>query len=740
MAKSRLHHQREERLAKIEQLKTLGIQPYPAQSQKDISNDQLLHDFETHQGKEYSLTGRLLSIREHGKVAFADLEDQSGRVQLFIRSDVLSPTSQEQQTIGFDHLALVDPGDFVQARGEVTKTKTGQVSLLVKDLKILTKTLRPLPNIREEITDHEFKFRRRYLDLALNPDRRALFERKAKFWQANREFLQNKGFIEVETPVLEHVTGGADARPFVTHMNALDQDFYLRISTELYQKRLIGGGFEKIFTIGPNFRNEGLSDEHLTEYYQTEWYWAYADYEDNMRLTEEMFRYIAKEVYGKTIFTTRGHTFDLDHDWERISYPDVIKERLGIDIFESSEAEMSQVIKDHGVELSGAVNRNRLIDNCWKLIRKDISGPAFLINEPAFMSPLSKSRVSNPKLTERYHAIIAGSELANGYSELNNPLEQLDRFRDQQSQRDAGDDEAQMMDIDFVEMLEYGMPPTSGHGHSERVFWFFEDITAREGTLFPALRHKHETVTKQIYGLTDPVKSKPKKGDSILTLSKLFTDKYPSATVGYAILEGLEISQSSPELEKEKQIFLKSYSDLDTEKLGKYPEIISYRQMYKQMGIDWHSRRPSPEALLRRVALGKDIYSINTCVDAYNLIVMNNRVSVGAFDLDRLQLPVELTIGTGNEQILLLGDDEVTQIQPGEVFYQDQKGPYNLDYNYRDAQRTKVTEATKNIWINVEGVYDISEELVRETLNQTIDIVQKYCGGTVVDKDILRAS
>lgn len=501
MSKTRLHHQREERLAKVAALKELGIEAYPAQACKDKSNQVVVDEFEKYQGQSLTLTGRLMSMREHGKVAFADLEDQSGRIQLFIKQDTLAPTNKDLQCLGFEHLSLVDPGDYVQASGEVVRTKTGQISLMVAQLKLLTKSLRPLPSTREEITDSEFQFRRRYLDLTLNPVRREMFERKAKFWQVNRQFLQDRGFLEVETPVLEHVTGGADARPFVTHMNTLDQDFYLRISTELYQKRLIGGGFEKIFTVGPNFRNEGLSDEHLTEYTQIEWYWAYADYEANMSLVEEMFKHIAREVYGKCEFTTRGHTFNLDQPWERISYPDVIKDKLGIDIFSDTDEKMLEVIRGRQVKLDGAINRNRLIDNLWKLIRKEISGPAFLINEPAFMSPLSKSKLSDPRLTERFHVIIAGSELGNGYSELNNPVEQLDRFRDQQAARDAGDDEAQMLDIDFVEMLEYGMPPTSGYGHSERLFWYLEDITARQGTLFPALRHKIDEVTKQIYSI-----------------------------------------------------------------------------------------------------------------------------------------------------------------------------------------------------------------------------------------------
>jgi lysyl-tRNA synthetase class 2 len=253
--------------------------------------------------------------------------------------------------------------------------------------------------------------------------------------------------------------------------------------------------YEKIFTLGPNFRNEGIDDEHLQEYYQVEWYWAYADYRDNMELVKEMFRHIAQEVYGMTKFTAHCHTFDLEDEWQEIDYAETIKEKIDIDIFKDDEEKMMAVVKDHGVEMEVEWNRYRLIDNLWKIIRKDIAGPAFLINEPKFMSPLSKSKPDNPELTERFHIILAGS----GYTELNDPTDQYQRFLEQQKARESGDDEAQMMDIDFVEMLEYGMPPTSGYGHSERLFWFFEGLTAREATLFPQMKHRYDENVKDIY-------------------------------------------------------------------------------------------------------------------------------------------------------------------------------------------------------------------------------------------------
>jgi len=487
--------QRNQRLENLKKLRDLGIDPYPAVSKKEYEHAVVHDTFDELKGKTTTLAGRLMNIREHGKLIFGDLQDQSGNIQIALKEDILKK-DLKNSLLGWDELKLIDIGDFIQVKGEIDKTSQGEITLFVKELVILTKSIRPLPN---KLEDKEQQFRRRYIDLVVNTDRRSVFERKAAFWKANRNFMESQGFMEVETPVMEHVTGGADATPFTTHHNALDQDFYLRISTELYQKRLVGGGFEKIFTVGPNFRNEGLSDEHLQEFYQIEWYWAYANYQDNMKMLKKMLRDIALKVYGRTKFSSRNHEFDLADEWKEIDYATSIKKRFDVDIFEDSDEKMQEAIKKEGVKLTGAINRNRLIDNLWKVIRRDISGPAFLINEPAFMSPLAKAKTEDKRLTERFHILLAGSELGNGYSEINDPQYQLDQFLGQQNLREKGDDEAQMLDIDYVEMLEYGMPPTSGYAHSERLFWFLEGVTAREGTLFPQMRHEVDTSTELIY-------------------------------------------------------------------------------------------------------------------------------------------------------------------------------------------------------------------------------------------------
>ncbi len=493
--RSDLVGQRKVRLEKIEKLKKLGINPYPAKSNREYEIGRILNEFDSFNGKQVCLAGRIMAWRTHGKLIFLDIKDQTGTIQVMIKKDSLEGDLKNEY-LDWDNLELLDLADFVEVVGEIGKSKTGQISIFAKKIRLLTKALRPIPR---KLNSKEQKFRRRYLDLIINEDRLRMFERKAKFWEVQREFLKKEGFMEVEVPVLEPVTGGADAKPFITHHNALNQDFFLRISTELYQKRLIGGGYEKVYTLGPNFRNEGMDDEHLQEYYQLEWYWAYANFRDNMGLVKRIFLEIAEKVYGKTKFTTRGHTFDLSDEWKEIDYTQVIKDTFDVDIFNDSDEKILEVVKRNNIELEGDINRNRLIDNLWKVIRAGISGPAFLINQPKFISPLAKSHADKPELTERFQVIIAGSELGNGYSEINDPVDQLERFLEQQELRDSGDDEAQMLDIDFVEMLEYGMPPTSGYGQSERIFWFFEDVSGREGTFFPQMRIEIDSTTKKVY-------------------------------------------------------------------------------------------------------------------------------------------------------------------------------------------------------------------------------------------------
>ena len=489
------------RLEKLEKLKKLGIDPYPARTGKNITNSQIVNDFEKYEGKEVTTAGRILSIRSHKNLIFIDLKDASGKVQLYIKQDNIKKPEYKKSEFGFEDMELIDAGDFIEATGNVTKTQRGEISVEPQKLRLLVKTLRPLPDQWDGLKDKETRLRRRYLDTNINPEVYNRFLRRAKFWEVHREFFKAQGFNEMNIPVLENIPGGADAKPFVTHMDAIDQDFFLRISQELYLKRLIGCGYEKVYEIGPRFRNEGLSDEHLPEHIAMEMYWAYADWKDGMNFIRKLYEHVLDKVYeGKTKFSIRGYDVDFSNDWQTLDFAEIMKEKYEINVHDTNDKQVAEIMHKHHIR-GDSDNYIRGIDAMWKELRKEIAGPAFLINHPKYLSPLAKTHFDMPHITERFQPIIAGSELGNGWSEDNDPLRQLESFRQQQDLRDAGDEEAQWLDIDFVEMLEYGMAPTFGFGHSERVFWYLEDVPAREGVPFPQLRHEMEESTKKIYGL-----------------------------------------------------------------------------------------------------------------------------------------------------------------------------------------------------------------------------------------------
>lgn len=487
-----LEDYRNERLRKLAEIKELGIDPYPAKSYRSNQISQVLEQFVDFEGKTVTLAGRIVAIRSFGKLAFIKIHDYSGEIQIF-----MTTTDEEfNGLLSTKQIKLLDSGDFIEATGKIGKSQTGEISIFANAVRLLTKTLRPLPG-RDGFTNKEERYRRRYVDMNVNPEVRERMVRRSKFWQATRDFMNSHGFIEINVPVLEHTTGGADAAPFVTHINAYDEDLYLRISHELPLKRLLGGGFEKVYDIGVRFRNEGVDDEHLPEHIAFESYAAYEDYEDGMALYEEMIKYIAKETWGTLKFKLGEFDIDLDQPWPRIKYADLLKQHFNLDVFNCDRAQVIAILKANGVEVNENTTLNHLIDGVWKLIRKKSAGPFWLIEEPLSLSPLAKVVPENPLVTQRFHPIIAGTEMGNGYSELNDPLDQLARFNEQQAARDAGDDEAQMLDADFVEMLEYGMPPACGWGNSERVFWLLEGVSGREGVPFPLMKRRNNDNIKE---------------------------------------------------------------------------------------------------------------------------------------------------------------------------------------------------------------------------------------------------
>ncbi len=490
---------RDERLRKLDELKQLGVNSYPATAKRTQDTQHLITEFAELEGSVVTTVGRIVSIRKFGKIAFIVIKDDGDEFQLVWRHDDKAKADRGNSELLLGDIGLLDSGDFIEATGTVMKTQTGEKSVEIKQLRILTKSLRPLPTSQDGFTNKEERLRRRYVDMNVNEHVRQRYIRRSKFWQATRDFLNDNGFIEINTPVLEHTTGGADATPFVTHMDALDQDFYLRISHELPLKRLIGGGYEKVYDIGPRFRNENYSDEHLPEHIAMEWYWSYADWRDGMKLMTQMYKYVLERTFGTLKFKLDKFEIDLSKEWEEWDYSETIKKKYGIDPMDCTIGEVKKALKDNKLEVEKTENIARGIDKLWKNIRKDVAGPVWLINTPLLISPLAKSNTDNPQTVQRFQPVIAGSELGNGFSELNDPIDQLDRFLEQQKMRDAGDEEAMMLDIDFVEMLEYGMPPTCGWGFSERVFWIFEGVSAREGVPFPQMRAEIDEVTKSIY-------------------------------------------------------------------------------------------------------------------------------------------------------------------------------------------------------------------------------------------------
>ena len=495
-----LQDYRDERLRKLDELKKLGFDTYPADSHRTHHAGDVVARFDELQGQTVTVAGRVVGIRKFGKLAFIVLRDFSGQIQLFLRDGDVETTDASNGVLGIAELPLLDTGDFVEATGDIVKTQTGEISIGVKTLRLLAKSLRPMP---AKLTDKEERMRRRYVDMNVNPDVRQRFVRRSTFWQATRDFLNDHGFIEINIPVLEHTTGGADANPFVTHMDALDQDFYLRISHELPLKRLLGAGYEKVYDIGARFRNEHYSDEHLPEHMAMEWYWAYAAWQDGMQFTQNMVRYIADKTWGRRQFNlANGQQVDLGvdtEDWPQVSFVQLIKDNYDLDVFDCTLEQAVAALQKVGGEVEKIDNRSRVIDKLWKKIRTTLPGPAFLVDIPTFLQPLAKTQPGDARLTQQFNLILGGTEACKAYSELNDPIDQLNRFVEQQNMRDAGDSEAMMLDIDFVEMLEYGMPPACGYGHSERLFWMLEGVTAREGVVFPQLRAEIDTVTREVY-------------------------------------------------------------------------------------------------------------------------------------------------------------------------------------------------------------------------------------------------
>ena len=477
---------REEKLKKIIHS---GLNPYPAKTARTHKIEEIIKDFSKlqKQAKEVIIAGRVRTLRGHGGATFFDIEDGSGKIQALLRKNRMGEK-------GYQFFCeLVDIGDFLEVRGTLMKTKTGEKTVEVSDFNFLVKSLLPLPEKWHGLKDIEERYRKRYLDLLFNKEVRKKFELRTQIIKSLREFLENEGFLEVETPILQSIYGGAKARPFKTHLNALDMDLYLRIAPELYLKRLLVGGFEKIYEIGKCFRNEGIDKSHNPDFTMLEFYWAFADYKDMMELTEKMFSFLLKKIFGKLTIEYKGKKIDFKTPWKRIDYFEFFQKETGLNLEDLSKEGLEREAKKLGVEVEKGAQKAEIADKIFKkFCQPKIWNPAFVLYHPLGAFPLAKTFEKNPKKLANFQLVVAGWEIINAFSELNDPQEQRKRFEEQEKLYKKGLEEAQRMDEDFINALECGMPPAAGFGMGiDRLVALLTDShSLREVILFPTMRPK----------------------------------------------------------------------------------------------------------------------------------------------------------------------------------------------------------------------------------------------------------
>ena len=488
---------------KLNALRQLGIDPYPANLYPvSHTSKQVKEQFE--EGKKVTVAGRLMSVRDQGKASFAELQDSEGRIQLYFNRDVICE-GEDKTLYNQVFKKLTDLGDFIGVEGELFTTQVGAKCIRVSTFSFLSKTLRPLPlpkideqgHVFDAFTDPELRYRMRYVDLVVNPQVKEVFVKRTKLFNAMRSFFNNAGYMEVETPVLQSIPGGASARPFITHHNSLDIPLYMRIANELYLKRLIVGGFDGVYEFSKNFRNEGMDRTHNPEFTAMEIYVAYKDYNWMMKFTENLLEYCAIQVNGTTEATFGEHKVNFKAPYARVTMTDAIKQFTGFDISGKTEAELFEAAKSMGIEVDDTMGKGKLIDEIFGAkCEGNFIQPTFITDYPKEMSPLCKSHRDNPELTERFELMVCGKEIANAYSELNDPIDQRERFEAQLALSERGDDEAMFIDQDFLRALEYGMPPTSGLGIGmDRLIMFLtNNASIQEVLFFPQMRPEKKQI------------------------------------------------------------------------------------------------------------------------------------------------------------------------------------------------------------------------------------------------------
>ncbi len=708
---------RQEKIKKIDALKALGIEPYPYSTTFQISSISAVRKLT--QGTDVAVVGRIYSIRAHGGISFADIKDQTGKIQLAFKKDTFPTQTKEL-------LSYLDASDHIEVAGKLFITKAGELTIDVSDFKLLSKALRPIPTKEDSLQDKELRLRKRYLDLLTNPQTKFVFDTRHKIIRGIRQFFETKNLTEVETPILQPLYGGANARPFTTHINALDATAYLRIAPELYLKRLVVGGYEGVYEIARNFRNEGVDQTHFPEFTMLEAYVAYMDYQGMMNLMEELLRYISTQVLKTNMVMVHDKSIDLTGPWLRITMTDLLKEKLNLDIEKENLASLLTFAQKHNLEISEHPTKGELAFLIFdKLITHSLTNPTWVIDYPVEVSPLSKPHRSKLGLTERFELYIGGVELMDGWSELTDPIEQRKRFEAESYRQFDTTETAQPVDEDFLESLEYGLPPFAGVGSGiDRLTMFFTNVwSIQETILFPF---------KKIVS-NDKNPDQPKieySQETNFTIQSELKQALPGIFYAYTEISSLMVKSIDPELENLKQQITTNCQSITNAEIKAIPSIKAYRTIVKTSGSDPDSHLPSPEALLKRVSQKKGLYTVNTAVDAYNLAVIETSIGLGGFDTSTMQYPISLRFAKEGETMNLLGKEGTTQLKLNQIIYADQQKPITMDLNYRDIEETKITTESTSIILFADGAPGLSKQEVLTALQKGADYIQKFCGGT----------
>jgi lysyl-tRNA synthetase class 2 len=756
------YHQHEEfqnRSAKLAEIRALGIDPFPAKFTPTQTAHALLHKYESHElagsdeaeaGKtqQVNLAGRLVLFRAMGKNAFAHLQDSTGRIQLMFNRDQTKveglSDSPELTPLKFIE-KKIDLGDIIGVEGHIFRTHTGEVTVYVKKLTLLCKTLLPLPDKHAGLTDKGVRYRKRWLDLITNMEVADTFRLRSRILRLIRNYCEKSEFMEVETPILQNIYGGAAAAPFITELHAQHQLMYLRISLEISLKKLLVGGMDRIYEISKVFRNEGIDRTHNPEFTMLEAYASYWDYNDMMVFTEKLFEHIAVELFGKTNITIQregtDYTIDLKAPWIRMSMKEAVRHYGKLNVDDLSEDQMRKILveKEFDPKEINTAPRGILIAKLFEEFAEEhLVQPHHIIDHPIETTPLCKlhrdPKLRKEQLVERFESFILGSEMCNAYTELNDPELQRQLLVEQNEKKDAGDAEAHPLDEEFVEAICQGMPPAGGLGIGidRLVMLFTQAPSIRDVLFFPIMRADEGAVAVK------------RSTQGLLSIDPAIVASYPHAKMGVLNCKGLNNEVHNPEIEAllratEEEVRQK----YNVEGLATLPKIAEWRDAYRKFGFSPSAHRSSVEALLRRVLQGKQLPSISPIVDLYNIVSLKYVLAAGGDDLDKVEGGITLTVADGSELFIMLGADKPEPIKKGEVIYRDDKEVLCRSWNYRECQKTSIMPTTRNVCLMLEGLEHTTMHELQTAISNLKELLQKYCGGSYqeffLNKDCVEA-